>query len=140
MSCYPRLLFCPLASRFAGAPWPLAVIIIIQPPLSDPTWKNLFSKLPPHISRELEVLLQNSSRKCLWVGGFRLGFVHHCPRPGGSGLYHYALILYHLTTARGLGSGARSVSESCTPNLNLQYKTRSKPPKLKPPQPETLSR
>ena len=31
--------------------------------------------------------------------GFRLGFVHHCPRPRGSGLYHYALILYHLTTA-----------------------------------------
>ena len=60
--------------------------------------------------------------------GFRLGFVHHCPRPRGSGLYHYALILYHLTTARGLGSGARSVSESCTPNLNLQYKTRSKRP------------
>ena len=60
--------------------------------------------------------------------GFRLGFVHDPPRPGGSGLYQNALILYHLTTAMGQGSVVRSVSESCTPNLNLQYKTRSKPP------------
>ena len=45
-----------------------------------------------------------------------MGFVHHSPRPGGSGLYHYALILYHLTTARGLGSGARSVSENANVN------------------------
>ena len=39
--------------------------------------------------------------------GFRLGFVHDPPRPGGSGLYQNALILYHLTTARGLG-GSRT--------------------------------
>ena len=53
-----------------------------------------------------------------------MGFVHHCPRPGGSGLYHYALILYHLTTARGLGSGARSVSE----NANVNSRRFGSPP------------
>ena len=37
--------------------------------------------------------------------GFRLGFVYHSPRAAGSGLYHCVSILYHLTTARGLGSG-----------------------------------
>ena len=31
-------------------------------------------------------------------------------------MYHYALILYHLTTARGLGSGARSVSGNAKVN------------------------
>ena len=31
-------------------------------------------------------------------------------------MYQYALILYHLTTARGLGSGARSVSENAKVN------------------------
>ena len=31
-------------------------------------------------------------------------------------MYQYALILYHLTTARGLGSGARSVSENASVN------------------------
>ena len=55
---------------------------------------------------------------------FRLGFVYRCPRPGGSGLYHYALILYHLTTARGLGSGARSVSE----NANVNSRRFGSPP------------
>ena len=31
-------------------------------------------------------------------------------------MYHYAVILYHLTTARGLGSGARSVSGNAKVN------------------------
>ena len=37
--------------------------------------------------------------------GFRLGFVLRSARRVGSGLYHYASILYHLTTARRWRSG-----------------------------------
>ena len=37
--------------------------------------------------------------------GFRLGFVLRSARRVGSGLYHRALILYHLTTARRWRSG-----------------------------------
>ena len=55
---------------------------------------------------------------------FRLGFVHHSPRPGGSGLYHYALILYHLTTAMGQGSVVRSVSG----NANVNSRRFGSPP------------
>ena len=38
--------------------------------------------------------------------GFRLGFVYHSPRAAGSVLCQCVSILYHLTSARGLGSGA----------------------------------
>ena len=65
--------------------------------------------------------------------GFRLGFVHHCPRPGGSGLYHYASILYHLTTARGLGSGARSVSENSDTKFEFAVQDAIKTPQAKAP-------
>ena len=65
-----------------------------------------------------------------WAG-FRLGFVHHSPRPGGSGLYHYALILYHLTTARGLGSGARSVSENSDTKFEFAVQDAIKTPQAK---------
>ena len=63
--------------------------------------------------------------------GFRLGFVHHCPRPGWSGLYHYASILYHLTTARGLGSGARSVSENSDTKFEFAVQDAIKTPQAK---------
>ena len=74
-------------------------------------------------NRIATVINQTSRGLLLRERGFRLGFVHDPPRPGGSGLYQNALILYHLTTAMGQGSVVRSVSESCAPNLNLQYKT-----------------
>ena len=46
-------------------------------------------------------------------------------------MYHYALILYHLTTARGLGSGARSVSENSDTKFEFAVQDAIKTPQAK---------
>ena len=74
------------------------------------------------------------------LGGFRLGFVHDPPRLGGSGLYQNALILYHLTTARGLGGWRTQRFGVLYSKFEFAVQDAIKTPKLKPPQPETLSR
>ena len=92
--------------------------------------------------------VHRESRKCLWfhresvsgLGGFRLGFVHDPPRLGGSGLYQNALILYHLTTARGLGGWRTQRFGVLYSKFEFAVQDAIKTPKLKPPQPETLSR
>ena len=46
-------------------------------------------------------------------------------------MYHYALILYHLTTVRGLGSGARSVSENSDTKFEFAVQDAIKTPQAK---------
>ena len=63
--------------------------------------------------------------------GFRLGFVYRSARWAGSGLCQSASILYHLITARGLGSGARSVSENSDMKFEFAVQDAIKTPQAK---------
>ena len=72
--------------------------------------------------------------------GFRLGFVLRSARRVGSGLYHYALILYHLTTARRWRSGDTQRFGVLYSKFEFAVQDTIKTSKLKPAQPETLSR
>ena len=64
--------------------------------------------------------------------GFRLGFVLRSARRVGSGLYHYALILYHLTTARRWRGGDTQRFGVLYPKFEFAVQEAFKTPKLNP--------
>ena len=80
------------------------------------------------------VIMQSSPHResVSGLGGFRLGFVHDPPRLGGSGLYQNALILYHLTTARGLGGWRTQRFGVLYSKFEFAVQDAIKTPKLKP--------
>ena len=53
---------------------------------------TIFLALPESSSREQGPVQKPQAHResVSGLGGFRLGFVHHSPRPGGAGLYQYA--------------------------------------------------
>ena len=74
------------------------------------------------------------SRKCLWIGGFSLGFVLWCARWAGrlcTNQYQFCTTLLQ----RGDGAAAtRSVSENSNMKFEFAVQDVIKTPNLKPPQ------
>ena len=80
------------------------------------------------------------SRKCLWIGGFSLGFVLWCARWAGrvcTNQHQFCTTLLQ----RGDGAAAtRSVSENSNMKFEFAVQDVIKTLNLKPPNPETLLR
>ena len=101
---------------------------------------DLNPKLKPPNPQNVTACHSVHPKTLLRERGVRLGFVLRSARRVGSGLYHYVLILYHLTTARRWRSGDTQRFGVLYSKFEFAVQDTIKTSKLKPAQPETLSR
>ena len=93
---------------------------------------DLNPKLKPPNPQNVTACHSVHPKTLLRERGVRLGFVLRSARRVGSGLYHYVLILYHLTTARRWRGGDTQRFGVLYPKFEFAVQEAFKTPKLNP--------